>query len=233
MARSRFHALRQAVVRRANHPLHQPGHHANTPYRKAVLSQQTMHHPTGRAGAFQMRFIHPRHQGQKGRRNRARNIVERPPADAERLGAFRQRQDELTINHPFAFSKPALVSAPAKDSFLSVNTSILARRCFTSTDGAAGSASAFAPFSAASAKISPKARALVPAWSSRHATSPPQHHPALRQKGHLPKRNQFPETTLCHSRQFFPFGCRDFGRCEDKISHAAASSLSCRHFMSG
>jgi hypothetical protein len=57
-----------------------------------------------------------------GRWNRAGDVVARPPADAERLVLFRQRQGMLTVNHLFALSKPALVSAPAKESFVSVNS---------------------------------------------------------------------------------------------------------------
>jgi hypothetical protein len=44
-----------------------------------------------------------------------------------------------SVNHFFALSNPALVSAPAKNSFVSVNSPIFARRSFTSTDaGASG-----------------------------------------------------------------------------------------------
>ena len=61
------------------------------------------------------------------------------PADAERLGLFGQRQGMLTVNHCFSPSNPALVSAPAKESFVSVNSPIFARRSFTSTGtGASG-----------------------------------------------------------------------------------------------
>ena len=45
-----------------------------------------------------------------GSRNRARDVVEGPAADAERVGLFRQRQGMLTVNHLFALSKPALTS---------------------------------------------------------------------------------------------------------------------------
>jgi hypothetical protein len=43
----------------------------------------------------------------------------------------------LTVNHRFALSNPALVSAPAKKSFVSVNSPIFAWRFFTSTGGGA------------------------------------------------------------------------------------------------
>jgi hypothetical protein len=44
----------------------------------------------------------------------------------------------LAVDHRFALSKPALVSAPSKKSFSSVNSPILACSDFTSIAGAAG-----------------------------------------------------------------------------------------------
>ena len=66
-----------------------------------------------------------------GRRSRA------SPADAQRLGLFRQREGMLRVDHRFALSNPALVSAPAKKSFVSVNSPIFAWSSFTSTGGGA------------------------------------------------------------------------------------------------
>jgi hypothetical protein len=43
----------------------------------------------------------------------------------------------LTVDHRFALSNPALVSAPSKKSFSSVNSPILACRDFTSIAGCA------------------------------------------------------------------------------------------------
>jgi transposase InsO family protein len=43
----------------------------------------------------------------------------------------------LTVNHRFALSNPALVSAPAKKSFVSVSSPIFACSSFTSTGGGA------------------------------------------------------------------------------------------------
>jgi hypothetical protein len=127
-----------AGASRDAHPLHQRGH-MQTPSRKASLFHQALHHPTARERVFQMQFVDPAHQCQIDSRNRAGNIVERPPADAERLGLLRQRQGVLTVNHRFALSNPALVSAPAKKSFVSVNSPIFAWSSFTSTgDGASG-----------------------------------------------------------------------------------------------
>ncbi|MCA3314713.1 MAG: hypothetical protein ING06_16780 [Roseomonas sp.] len=70
-------------------------------------------------------------KSQIGSRNWAGGVVERPPADAERLGLFRLREGKLTVDHRFALSNPALVSAPAKKSFVSVNSPIFAWSSFT------------------------------------------------------------------------------------------------------
>jgi hypothetical protein len=44
----------------------------------------------------------------------------------------------FAVDHRFALSKPALVSAPSKKSFSSVSSPILACNDFTSTAGGAG-----------------------------------------------------------------------------------------------
>jgi hypothetical protein len=136
VARFRLRGIRTAVDRRDAHPLHQRGH-MQTPSRKAFPFQKALHHPATCEGLFQMQFIDPAHQRQFGRRNRAGGVAEHPPADAERLGLFRQRQGMLTVNHRFALGNPALVSAPAKKSFVSVNSPIFAWSSFTSTAGGA------------------------------------------------------------------------------------------------
>ena len=69
------------------------------------LFQKALHHPTTRERVFQMQFVDPAHQCQIGSRNRAGGVVERPPADAQRLGLFRQRQGILTVNRRFALPR--------------------------------------------------------------------------------------------------------------------------------
>jgi len=53
----------------------------------------------------------------------------------QNLGLLRDRQIVLTVDHRFALSNPALVSAPSKKSFSSVSSPILACSDFTSTAG--------------------------------------------------------------------------------------------------
>src|SRR5205814_6972621 len=72
-----------------------------------------------------------------GLRHRARQIVDAAAADAQSLRLLGDRQSVLTVDHLFALSNPALVSAPSKKSFSSVSSPILACSDFTSTTGCA------------------------------------------------------------------------------------------------
>src|SRR5213593_64505 len=63
--------------------------------------------------------------------------VETATADAQNLRLPCDRQVVLTVDHRFALSNPALVSAPSKKSFSSVSSPILACSDFTSTAGSA------------------------------------------------------------------------------------------------
>src|SRR5215472_2449175 len=57
--------------------------------------------------------------------------------DVESFCLFANRQIVFAVNHRFAVSNPALLSAPSKKSFSKVNSPILACSAFTSIDGAA------------------------------------------------------------------------------------------------
>src|SRR5712671_5414811 len=70
-----------------------------------------------------------------GLRHRARQIVDAAAADAQNLRLFGDRKIVLTVDHRFALSNPALVSAPSKKSFSNVSSPILACSDFTSTAG--------------------------------------------------------------------------------------------------
>jgi len=63
--------------------------------------------------------------------NRQRN-------DVQSVRLPRERQIMLTVDHRFALSNPALVSAPSKKSFSSVSSPNLACSAFTSTAGCVG-----------------------------------------------------------------------------------------------
>src|SRR5664280_2575299 len=54
------------------------------------------------------------------------------------IETLHDRQIGLAVDHRFALSNPALVSAPSKKSFSSVSSPILACSDFTSMAGAAG-----------------------------------------------------------------------------------------------
>src|SRR5262249_23069996 len=76
-----------------------------------------------------------RHEREVGRRPRGGPVVDRATGDADQLGLLRNAQRVITVDHRFALSNPALVSAPSKKSFSSVSSPILACRAFTSTGG--------------------------------------------------------------------------------------------------
>src|SRR5450432_4853376 len=78
------------------------------------------------------------HDREVGGRHRSRQIVDAAPADAQNFRLPGDRQIVPTVDHRFALSNPALVSAPSKKSFSSVSSPILACSDFTSTAGAAG-----------------------------------------------------------------------------------------------
>src|SRR6266487_3113403 len=65
-------------------------------------------------------------------------LLDAAAADLQNLCLLGDRQIVLTVDHRFALSNPALVSAPSKKSFSSVSSPILACSDFTST--AAGDA---------------------------------------------------------------------------------------------
>src|SRR3546814_15324592 len=83
-----------------------------------------------------MQFVDPTQDRQVAVRHRPRQIVDAAAADPElpRLGGQRQRM--ITVDHRFALgNRPAFPSAPAKKSFASVNSPILACSTVTSTAG--------------------------------------------------------------------------------------------------
>src|ERR1700690_4431678 len=78
------------------------------------------------------------HDREIGGRHRARQIINAAAADLQNFRLLGDRQTVLAADHRFALSHPALVSAPSKKSFSSVNSPILACSVFRSTGGAAG-----------------------------------------------------------------------------------------------
>src|ERR1051325_8956758 len=84
-----------------------------------------------------MQPVKPTHDREVGLRHWPRQVVDAAAADAQNLRLFGNRQVVLTVDHRFALSNPALVSAPSKKSFSSVSSPILACSDFTSTVGSA------------------------------------------------------------------------------------------------
>src|SRR3990172_899110 len=101
----------------------------------AARSKQAAKPPRPGERELQMQRVDPAHQIEVGRRHRARQVVHRAARDADHLGLLRVRQLVTTVDHRFAFSNPALLSAPSKKSFSKVSSPILACRAFTSTGG--------------------------------------------------------------------------------------------------
>src|SRR5271169_4969798 len=85
-----------------------------------------------------MQFVDPAHDAEIRRRHRLRQVVDAAPTDPERLRLLGDRQIVLTVDHRFVLSRPALPSAPAKKSFSSVSSPILACRDLRSTLAADG-----------------------------------------------------------------------------------------------
>src|SRR4249920_15735 len=70
-------------------------------------------------------------------RHRPRPVVDAAAADAQNPRLLADRQIVRAVDHRFALSNPALVSAPSKKSFSSVSSPILACSDFRSTAGSA------------------------------------------------------------------------------------------------
>src|SRR6185503_15541265 len=118
------------------HPLHQ-GFDMPAAEPAPLGSQQASQHPRTGERELQMQPVETPHHLQVGRRHRTRQVVDAAAADVQNLCLLGDRQIVLTVDHRFALSNPALLSAPSKKSFSSVSSPILACSDFTSTAGGA------------------------------------------------------------------------------------------------
>src|SRR5271156_4806761 len=84
-----------------------------------------------------MQLVNPSHHLKVGHRHRPRQVVDAATADAQNLHLLCDRQIVFTVDHRFALSNPALVSAPSKKSFSSASSPIFACSDFTSIAGCA------------------------------------------------------------------------------------------------
>jgi hypothetical protein len=100
---------------------------------QALLAEQIAQHPAAGERVVQMQLVDLAHQPQVFVRDRARLVVDRAAADAQHLSLLLDGKIVLRVDHRFALSNPALVSAPSKKSFSSVSSPILACSVFTST----------------------------------------------------------------------------------------------------
>src|SRR5674476_640463 len=100
-------------------------------------SQQASQHSRTGERELQMQPIEMPHDREIGVRYRARQVIDAAAADLQNLRLLCDRKIVLAVDHRFALSNPALVSAPSKKSFSSVSSPILACSDFTSIAGAA------------------------------------------------------------------------------------------------
>ena len=108
-----FGRARTAIERLYPHPLHQRLH--VTAADLAPLGhQQAAQHPRAGEGELQMQPVEMPHDRKIGLRHRPRQVVDAAAADAKNLGLLGNRQIVPAVDHRFALSNPALVSAPSK-----------------------------------------------------------------------------------------------------------------------
>src|SRR6218665_919163 len=83
---------------------------------QAFAPELIAHHPCAHERVLQVELVQPPHQPQVALADRARQVVHRAAADTEQLGLARDAQVMGTVDHRFALSNPALVSARSKKS---------------------------------------------------------------------------------------------------------------------
>ena len=94
--------------------------------RNALAAQKIAQHASARERTLQMQFVDPPHEAQVLGRDRTRLVIDRAPADVQNLRLAGNREIVRPVDHRFALSKPALVSAPSKKSFSSASSPIFA-----------------------------------------------------------------------------------------------------------
>src|SRR5208283_815564 len=77
-------------------------------------------------GMLQVQLVNPAHECQIRIADWPRQVIHRSTAHAQQFGLARDGQIVATVDHGFALSNPALVSARSKKSFSSANCPILA-----------------------------------------------------------------------------------------------------------
>jgi hypothetical protein len=95
------------------HPLHQRLH-VTTSGLAPLGSQQASQHPAPGEGKLQMQLVKAPHDRKVGFRHRARQVIDATPANVQRPRLPGDRQIVRAVDHRFALSRPALLSAPSK-----------------------------------------------------------------------------------------------------------------------
>jgi len=102
-----------AIQRLDPDPPHQR-RHRNPADHHALGTQHVAQHPATRKRVLEMQRVDPVHDRQPSRRHRPRLGVDTAPAQPQQRGLPRHRQVMSTVDHRFALSRPALLSAPDK-----------------------------------------------------------------------------------------------------------------------
>ena len=93
---------------------------------EALPRQLVAQHARTHEGMLQVQLINPAHERQIGCADRTGQVIDRTPTDVEQFGLTCNAEVVISVNHGFALSNPALVSALSKKSFSSVSCPILA-----------------------------------------------------------------------------------------------------------
>ena len=136
MPRRRLRRVRPAIQRLDPHALHQR-RDVLAADMHAFATQHVAQHPAARERIVQMQFVDAAHDRQICGRHRPRLVVDAAAADVQNLRLAGNRQSVRTVDHRFALSMPALLSAPSKKSFSSVSSPILACKRLQIDAGAA------------------------------------------------------------------------------------------------
>jgi len=113
VARHGFAGVRAAVNCLDFHALHQCRDMAAA-NRNPFAVQHVAQHSTARERVIEMQFVEPPHDFQILGRYGPRLVIDGAPANAERLRLPGDRKVVIPVDHRFALSMPALVSAPSK-----------------------------------------------------------------------------------------------------------------------
>jgi hypothetical protein len=92
----------------------------------ALAPQQIAQHSCAGEGKIEMQLVEAAHQLQVLGRDRPWLAIDRAAGDAEHLRLPRDRKGMAAVDHRFALSRPALLSAPSKKSLARVSSPILA-----------------------------------------------------------------------------------------------------------